>query len=123
MPDLFKGDPVPTDAFDPGATFDLPAWLAKHPIDEVDERIRAVISALKAEGVTKFAALGYCYGGRTCFDLAFTNDIQVVAVAHPSLLKIPDDLEVCVLSDPLMCTVVDRSLPYRNTSRPRRRPS
>ena len=28
------------------------------------------------------------------FDLAFENVISVAAVAHPSLLKVPDDLEV-----------------------------
>ena len=94
MPDLFKGDPVPTDAFDAGATFDLPAWLAKHPIPEVDELVRAVIGALKAEGVSKFGSVGYCFGARPAFDLAFTGEIHVVAVSHPSLLKIPDDIQV-----------------------------
>ena len=70
------------------------AWLAKHPIDEVDERIRAVINALKAEGVSKFGSVGYCFGARPAFDLAFTGEIHVVAVSHPSLLKIPDDIQV-----------------------------
>ena len=99
MPDLFDGEPAPATAFNPGATFDFMGWLGRHTTERAAAIVRAVIEALKTEGVTKFAALGYCYGARTCFDLAFTNDIQVVAVAHPSLLKIPDELEVCVLSD------------------------
>jgi hypothetical protein len=32
--------------------------------------------------------------GRYAFDLAFDNVIKVAAVAHPSLLKVPEDLEV-----------------------------
>ena len=97
MPDLFDGDPAPTNAFNPGVNFDIMAWIGKHPAERADTITRTVIEALKSEGVTKFAALGYCYGGRVCFDLAFTNEVQVVAVAHPSLLKVPDDLQVCVL--------------------------
>jgi len=51
-----------------------------------------VISALKEQGVTQFAATGYCFGGRYTFDLAFDKVIKVAAVAHPSLLKVPEDL-------------------------------
>jgi hypothetical protein len=32
--------------------------------------------------------------GRYTFDLAFENVIQCSVVSHPSLLKVPDDLEV-----------------------------
>ena len=32
--------------------------------------------------------------GRYTFDLAFDNIIKVAAVAHPSLLRVPADLEV-----------------------------
>jgi len=59
----------------------------------------------------EFAATGYCFGGawglrsilnrvvdiyiaRYVFDLAFGNDIKVGVVSHPSLLKVPGDLEV-----------------------------
>ena len=33
--------------------------------------------------------------GRYTFDLAFENVIKVAVVSHPSLLKVPEDLEVC----------------------------
>ncbi|KAI0752511.1 alpha/beta-hydrolase [Daedaleopsis nitida] len=90
--DYFKGDPVPPDAFSSG-NFDLMSWLGKHPVEEAMSDIRNVIDALKAEGVTKFGAVGFCYGGaRTAFNLAFTGEIHVVAVSHPSLLQVPDDL-------------------------------
>ncbi len=94
MPDLFKGDPIPVDGLNPGSTFDFGSWLGKHSTDEVVGIIRNVIDALKAEGVTKFGAVGYCFGARPAFDLVFAGEIHAVAVSHPSLLKIPDDLQV-----------------------------
>ncbi|KAL7280329.1 hypothetical protein ACG7TL_005246 [Trametes sanguinea] len=91
-PDLFEGDALPEDALHSGKV-DFGAWLAKHGMDRVVGIIRTVIDALKAEGVTKFAAVGFCFGARPAFDLAFNNELQVVAVSHPSLLQIPADLE------------------------------
>ena len=76
-----------------------------------------MVEGLKSEGITHLAAVGYCFGGtsliskdfidnnnslvhmtigRYVFDLAFENIIKVSVVAHPSLLKAPDDLEVCI---------------------------
>jgi hypothetical protein len=71
------------------------------------------MAALKAEGVIEVACSGYCFGGmcsrrhlslrdnlshsdaaRYTFDLAFDRLIKVAVVAHPSLLKRPEDLLV-----------------------------
>ncbi|KAI8985543.1 alpha/beta-hydrolase [Trametes punicea] len=92
VPDILEGDALPEDALNSG-NFDLGAWLAKHPADRVANITRTVLNALKAEGVTKVATVGYCFGARPSFDLAFNNEVQVVAVSHPSLLQIPADLE------------------------------
>ncbi len=92
MPDLFDNDPAPVDAFNPGVKFDIGAWIGKHPATRANAIAHAVLDVLKADGATKFGALGYCYGGRLCFDLAFTDDVHVVATSHPSLLQIPADL-------------------------------
>ncbi|KAJ7237266.1 dienelactone hydrolase endo-1,3,1,4-beta-D-glucanase [Mycena haematopus] len=110
-PELFNGDPVPTNAFDPSVNFNIGEWFAKgHDQAHTRPIIDKVIAALKAEGVTTFAAVGYCFGGRYVFDLAFENIIAASAVAHPSLLQIPADLEkyVSVSKAPLLinsCTV------------------
>ncbi|KAF7345461.1 Dienelactone hydrolase endo-1,3,1,4-beta-D-glucanase [Mycena venus] len=110
-PDLFNGDPVTPDAFSPGSTFDIGAWFAKgHDQAHTRPIVDKVIAALKAEGVTTFAAVGYCFGARYVFDLAFENIIKASAVAHPSLLKVPEDLERYVAESkaPLLinsCTV------------------
>ncbi|KAJ6457446.1 dienelactone hydrolase [Mycena vitilis] len=112
MPDLFHGDTVPIDAFDkpqksdikPAESkpaFNLPKWLLPdretgykgHTEEFTRPIIDAVLEALKAEGVKRFAAVGYCFGGRYVFDLAFDNAISVAATSHPSLLQIPTDLE------------------------------
>ncbi|KAL1940926.1 hypothetical protein VTO73DRAFT_7562 [Trametes versicolor] len=92
LPDLFAGDALPEAELNSG-NFDLMGWLGKHPASEIPDIVRPVLSALKAEGVTKIAAVGYCYGGRPAFDLAISGEVDVVAVSHPSLLKSPDDLE------------------------------
>ncbi|TBU38859.1 alpha/beta-hydrolase [Dichomitus squalens] len=92
-PDLFGDDAVPPDALNPGSSFDLMGWLEKHSVDSKLPIIRQLIAALKTQGITKFAAIGFCYGGRPAFILGFTNEIDVVAVSHPSLLQIPVDLE------------------------------
>ncbi|KAJ7173460.1 dienelactone hydrolase endo-1,3,1,4-beta-D-glucanase [Mycena filopes] len=110
MPDILLGDPVPSDAMDPGMNFDVEGWLAKHTQVKTRPVIDKVIAALKAEGVTGFAAVGYCFGGRYVFDLAVDNITVASAVAHPSLLQIPADLEKYAASSkvPLLinsCTV------------------
>ncbi|KAG6898562.1 hypothetical protein C0993_006011 [Termitomyces sp. T159_Od127] len=92
-PDYLNGDPIHADALNPGSDFDLMAWLAKHGTDVTRPELDKVITALKQQGIVKFAAIGYCFGGRYVFDLAFDNAIQVAATSHPSLLKIPEDLE------------------------------
>jgi dienelactone hydrolase len=77
------------------ANFDVGKWFGGgHSQAETRPIIDKVVDALKAESVTAFAAVGYCFGGRYVFDLAFDNVISAAAVAHPSRLQIPADLEV-----------------------------
>ncbi|KAI0263059.1 alpha/beta-hydrolase [Gloeopeniophorella convolvens] len=93
-PDVFGDDHAPFDllvAMDP-IKFDIPAWIERHPSVRTLPTVQKVISTLRSQGVTGFAAVGYCYGGRLTFDLAFTNETVVSTVSHPSLLQ-PKDLE------------------------------
>jgi len=92
IPDYLNGDPVPPDV-KRGGDFDIPAWFAKHGQDKTRPPLDKVIAGLKERGITTFGANGYCFGGRYVFDLAFDNVIKVAVVTHPSLLKVPDDLE------------------------------
>ncbi|KAJ7483300.1 dienelactone hydrolase endo-1,3,1,4-beta-D-glucanase [Mycena latifolia] len=92
LPDYMYGDPVPADAM-LGGDFDIGKWIAKHSRVETRPLLDKVIAALKADGVTTFGAVGYCFGGRYVFDLAFDGIITAAATAHPSLLQVPADLE------------------------------
>ncbi|KAG2144592.1 dienelactone hydrolase [Suillus clintonianus] len=91
--DYFNGDGLPADRVLNDKAFDFRGWLATHGTEVTRPPLDKVIAALKEEGVTKFGATGYCFGGRYTFDLAFDNIIQCAVVSHPSLLDLPDDLE------------------------------
>ncbi|KIJ65189.1 hypothetical protein HYDPIDRAFT_175207 [Hydnomerulius pinastri MD-312] len=90
--DYLNEDAIPSDAMNSG-NFDLMAWLANHGADKTRPSLDKVIAALKEQGVTSFGSTGYCFGGRYTFDLAYDGVIKAAVVAHPSLLKVPDDLE------------------------------
>ncbi|KAF9244119.1 dienelactone hydrolase [Melanogaster broomeanus] len=90
--DYLNGDAIPSEVMNLG-TFDLGTWFKSHGSEQTRPPLDKVIAALKEQGVTDFAATGYCFGGRYAFDLAFDKVLKVVAVAHPSLLTVPVDLE------------------------------
>ncbi|KII87467.1 hypothetical protein PLICRDRAFT_43106 [Plicaturopsis crispa FD-325 SS-3] len=92
VPDYLHGDSIPAEALESG-NFDIMKWFPNHGNDQTRPPLDAVIAALKAEGVTKFGAVGYCFGARYVFNLAFENVIHVSVVNHPSLLQAPDDLQ------------------------------
>ncbi|KAH7926429.1 hypothetical protein BV22DRAFT_1104339 [Leucogyrophana mollusca] len=102
-PDHLHGDPIPADiipldavdprvspsaAIDSGTSthlllyrnIDIGAWAVNHGPNQTRPILDAVVAALKEEGVTLFGATRYCFG--------------VSVVAHPSILKAPDDIEV-----------------------------
>lgn len=93
IPDILNGDPAPVDALDAGSKWDFMAWLGRHGMDTVHPVLDKVLPALKASGVEKIGVLGFCYGARPAFDIAFENKVSVVVVSHPSLLQVPEDLE------------------------------
>ncbi|KAK2465688.1 hypothetical protein APHAL10511_002232 [Amanita phalloides] len=91
--DYLNNDPVPANFLSSPQTFDVKKWLARHGREETRPVLDKVIDALKDQGVKKFAATGYCFGGRYVFDLAFEHIIDVAIVSHPSLLISPEDFE------------------------------
>ncbi|KIM77956.1 hypothetical protein PILCRDRAFT_76110, partial [Piloderma croceum F 1598] len=99
VPDYFFGDSVPPHVMSGavsarlGPGFNVQEWLGRQDFVKIREALDKIITVLKAEGVTRFGATGYCFGGRLVFDLAFENIINVSVVAHPSRLTVPDDLD------------------------------
>ncbi len=69
-------------------------WFGTNGPQVTEPRIRTVLAALKKSGVTRIGGLGFCYGARITFNLAFENAIDVNVVSHPSLLNVPEDIEV-----------------------------
>jgi dienelactone hydrolase len=59
MPDILNNDAVPASAMnDP--TLDLDAWFARHGPETTRPAIEKVVAALRAQGVTRIAAVAYC---------------------------------------------------------------
>ncbi|KAJ7284843.1 Alpha/Beta hydrolase protein [Mycena rebaudengoi] len=85
-PDYLNGDAI---AVGDNTT----TWLLNHGEAQTTPPLLAVISALKARGVKKIAATGYCFGGLYVMRLAQNNTITVGSVAHPSRLSVPTDFE------------------------------
>jgi dienelactone hydrolase len=99
MPDLFDGNPIPSNTFDSpethakfAAKFDISAWLAKHPRDQIDRITDAAIKAMRSEfGVKKLGAVGYCFGGKYVIRfLADGKGLDAGFTAHPSLVETPE---------------------------------
>lgn len=61
--DLFDGDTVPFNK----EGFDFQAWRVNHTTDHVDPIVLKAIQHLKDSGVTKIAAVGYCFGAKVSY--------------------------------------------------------
>ncbi|KAF5010617.1 hypothetical protein FDECE_3219 [Fusarium decemcellulare] len=90
VPDIFGGEFVHPDALsDPevAKTFDLRAFLGRNTKEIRWPEIKAAAQTLKAQ-YSKVAAIGFCYGGWACFQLAADPSlIDAISVAHPSGLE------------------------------------
>ncbi|KAH6916281.1 dienelactone hydrolase [Coprinopsis sp. MPI-PUGE-AT-0042] len=121
VPDYLNNDPRPAEAMDqPEEETVVPftKWLKEHDESQTRPVLDKVIAALKEQGVTKFGATGYCFGGRYVFDLAFENIIKVGVANHPSFLKMPEDAEryVATSKAPLLVNTcpVDNMFPQES---------
>jgi len=92
IPDYLNGDPIAPDAFGK-PDFDIMKWFANHGYEQTRPPLDAVINALKAKGITTFAATGYCFGGKYAVILAQENGVKAISISHPSLLDVPGDFD------------------------------
>lgn len=104
---------MPGDALSPGSTFDLGAWFGNHGKDVTRAPLDKVIAALKAQGITSFAATGHCLGGRYVADLTFDGVIAAGLYHHPSLLEIADLDKLAAFATPSLwnCCETDQMFP------------
>uniref|UniRef100_A0ACD5U307 Uncharacterized protein n=1 Tax=Avena sativa TaxID=4498 RepID=A0ACD5U307_AVESA len=54
------------------------------------EKTKALITALKKQGVSGVGVGGYCWGGKVAIELSKSPEIEVVVVSHPSLVTVDD---------------------------------
>jgi dienelactone hydrolase len=104
LPDFFDGQPCPIELYPPTpATKDkLSAWFGAHG-DAVagSERLAALLPHVKrfaGEGVAKWAALGYCWGGRVVALASGGAGTPLVCSAqcHPAALKAEDAARIAI---------------------------
>ncbi|KAK4937628.1 hypothetical protein LTR10_021774 [Elasticomyces elasticus] len=94
LPDFFDGEVVSPSALGPpkeGAKpFDIPAFMGRHSKEIRGPEIFAAATKLKKElGFKKVGAIGFCYGGWGCFQLAAKGNelVDCISMAHPSGLE------------------------------------
>jgi len=87
--DLFNGDAVKLNEFE---GLDVMSWLTKgsdgnnpHTAEYIDSIVEKSIEHLKAEGYTKIAGSGYCFGAKyVARFMAKGKGLDVGYMAHPS---------------------------------------
>ncbi|GAA6017474.1 hypothetical protein JCM10207_008239 [Rhodosporidiobolus poonsookiae] len=92
MPNMTDDDPVKKEDLNSGKLA-LPEWFSRHGKDRTRPTIDRVISQLREQGVTKVAAIGYCWGARYTVDLVLEGIASVGITAHASLIEVPKDIE------------------------------
>lgn len=90
--DTFFGDSMPEPGT-PGAP-DLAVWLKGHGPEKTLPILEKVIKHLTEKGIERFAAVGFCFGGKYVMTTSQKNWIHVAVASHPSLWKIPEDLHL-----------------------------
>ena len=91
MPDFFEGDAVDEAAFAAG-TFDLEAWLARHPPERTKEIMNLTLDYMRNDfGVERIGGAGFCWGGKYMpHFLTEDGPIDVGFIAHPTNLTEPE---------------------------------
>jgi len=101
MPDFFDGKPLDPKLFPPKTDEDrkkIEEWFATtgNFATRIDE-FYAVAEALRAEGVTKIGALGYCWGGKMLILAGRKADkVDAIATAHPARMAVDDAKELAI---------------------------
>ncbi|CAM0955612.1 unnamed protein product [Alopecurus aequalis] len=88
VPDLLHGDP-----FKDAAKIPFKEWIKTHSPIEAAEKTKALIAALKKQGVSAVGVGGYCWA-KVAVELSKSTEIEVVVISHPSLVTVDDIKEV-----------------------------
>ncbi|KAM0916209.1 hypothetical protein ACQ4PT_010301 [Festuca glaucescens] len=81
VPDLLHGDPYNDEAKIP-----FEEWIKTHSPVEATEKTKALIAALKEQGMSAVGVGGYCWGAKVAVELSKSSEIEFMAcseVQHP----------------------------------------
>ncbi|GAA5868031.1 hypothetical protein JCM8547_000784 [Rhodosporidiobolus lusitaniae] len=92
LPDILNGDAIRLEDRISGKV-KLEEWLKKHGKEETRPTLDRAVEGLRERGVERVGAVGYCFGGRYAVDLVLDGVVSVAAVAHPTMLETPKDIE------------------------------
>jgi dienelactone hydrolase len=67
----------------------MTAWLAKHPVSDIDSIIAATIKHMRDDlGAKRIGTVGYCFGGKyVARFLAKGKGVDAGFMAHPSSME------------------------------------
>jgi len=90
----------------------LPKWREKHPHSSAIPIVENICKDLKeTEKIQKIGIQGYCYGGYlSVFFAGHPEMVDAYAAAHPSALKIPQDIEPIQIPGIWECAEIDHQL-------------
>lgn len=98
MPDLFNGDPIPTNP--PAGVNLFESWLPKHGSDITRPIVDKVVEGIKKEWApTYIASIGYCFGAKYTVQLLGAGVVQSGTICHPSFVEMD---EVRAIKGPLL---------------------
>ncbi|KAL1825616.1 hypothetical protein DCAR_0313791 [Daucus carota subsp. sativus] len=92
VPDFFRGDPFSWD----NPEKPLAVWRTFHTGEKEFEDAKAVINAMKSNGISKFGAAGFCWGAKVVVQLASSDCVDAAVMLHPSFITLDEMKEVQV---------------------------
>jgi len=112
LPDFLEGDSVPVSVLSSPGSFDFGPWLARHSRDHCSDMILGFAKELRdSYGVKKLAAVGFCWGGWGASMLGSTDLVDAIVVHHPTLLRVPEDIEKLKKPSLFLCAETDAVFP------------
>jgi len=94
------------------ATYNWGKFIGENNKDLLYPTIVSFAKHLKEkDGVSKLGVVAFCFGGWAALQLSRDNLVDAVAVAHPSLVNFPTDVENIQHPSLFLCAEVDNIFP------------
>eukprot|EP00026_Physarum_polycephalum_P012877 Phypoly_transcript_13222.p1 GENE.Phypoly_transcript_13222~~Phypoly_transcript_13222.p1 ORF type:complete len:251 (+),score=49.99 Phypoly_transcript_13222:304-1056(+) len=119
LPDFFEGKPAPAEILTNAefrAKYDFTEFINANSREKKWPTIQNFAKALKEKhSVSKLGAIGFCWGAMGTILLTGTDLVDGGAVAHPSLLSVPTDIEN--ISKPVLFLCAEKDFTFSDDQR------